>query len=84
MTLKSAAMTMNQKMNIVTQQCFTRLHNTSEDADEEIKVKVLNEFMNDLQLSGYNEQDRLTILEGGVNTFRNLKEKRTFWAETIL
>ena len=74
-TLKSAAMTMNQKFNILTQQCFFRLHNTIQEADEDIKVEILNEFMKDLQLSGYNEKEREKILDGGLKTFQNLKEK---------
>ena len=59
----------------MTQQCFFRLHNTIQEADEAIKVKILNDFMNDLYLSGYDEKDRKSILEGGINTYLNLKEK---------
>ena len=76
-TLKSAAMTMKQKFNILTQQCFFRLHNTIEDADVETKVEILNEFMKDLFISGYDEKDRKTILIGGINTYKNLKEKES-------
>ena len=76
-TLKSAAMTMRQKMDILTQQCFSRLHNTSREAEESVKVNILNEFMRDLQMSGYNEQDRLKVLEGGINTYKNISEKET-------
>ena len=74
-TLKSTAMTMKQKFNILTQQCFFRLHNTSEEADIATKVEILNDFMEDLLISGYGEYDRKTILNGGINTYKNLKEK---------
>ena len=51
-TLKSAAMTMQQKINILTLQCKGRLHNTSENAEEETKVILLNDFMEDLNFFG--------------------------------
>ena len=65
---------MQQKIATLTQQCFTRLHNTSETVDDSEKVEVLNAFMCELQLSGYNESDRLNILKGGINTYKKLKK----------
>ena len=62
-------------MNILTQECFRRLHNTSEFVEPEIKEGILNEFMEDLKLSGYNEKDRENILKVGINTFSKLKLK---------
>ena len=52
-TMKSSAMSMSQKMAILTQQCFTRLHNTSDDVKESQKVEILNSFMQELKASGY-------------------------------
>ena len=74
-TLKSSAYSMQNKMNILTQECFRRLHNTSDFVETEIKVKIINEFMEDLKLSGYTEKDRENILIGGVNTYERLREK---------
>ena len=70
-TLKSAAASLQQKMATLTQQCFMRLHNTSENASEITKLTLLNEFMKDLWLSGYSELDRLNILKGATNTYRS-------------
>ena len=72
-TLKSSAHSVKQKMSTLTQQCFMRLHNTSENASEITKVTVLNEFMQELYSSGYSQYDRLTILKGGINTYKKLK-----------
>ena len=74
-TLKSSALPMNQKITILTQQCFTRLHNTSENTDEKIKVEILNDFMKELKASEYTEKDRENILKGAVNTFKNIKSQ---------
>ena len=74
-TLKCSAYSMQNKMNILTQECFRRLHNTSDFVETEIKVKILNKFMEDLKLSGYTEKDRENILIGGINTYERLREK---------
>ena len=72
-TLKTAAYSMQSKMNILTQECFRRLHNTSDFVDSEIKMNILNTFMEDLKLSGYNEKERRDILLGGINTYTIVK-----------
>ena len=74
-TMKSSAMSMNQKMAILTQQCFTRLHNTSDNTRESEKVEILNCFMQDLKASGYSESERSNVLKGGMKAFRNIKIK---------
>ena len=74
-TLKSSAFSTKNKMTILTQECFRRLHNTSELVDDGVKAAILNEFMTDLKLSGYNEKEREDILIGGMNTYSNLKDK---------
>ena len=73
--MKNSAMPTQQKMQILTQECYRRIHNTSEDIPDEVKTRVLERFMEDLKLSGYDEHDRLRILKGGFNTFKNIKEK---------
>ena len=72
-TFRSAALSMQQKISSLTQQCFTRLHNTSETIDDKVKIRILNDFMHELRISGYSEKERLTILRGGINTYNNLK-----------
>ena len=67
-TMKSAAFSKQQKMATLTQQCF------SEEICETLKISILNEFMQDLYESGYSEWDRKQILEGGINTFKNIKQ----------
>ena len=62
-------------MTILTQECFRRLHNTSESVSNEVKEDILNEYMVDLKLSGYNEKERHNILKGGINTYSKLKVK---------
>ena len=62
-------------MHILTQQCFSILHNTSENIPEGRKIEHLNVFMKDLKLSGYSETDRRTILQGAIQTHLKLKEK---------
>ena len=74
-TLKTAAYSMQNKMNILTQECFRRLHNTSDFVENDIKLSILNDFMKDLKLSGYNERDRENILIGGIQTYSKLKQK---------
>ena len=74
-TNKNTAMSVNQKFNIITQQCFTRIHNTSENIKSEVKVQALNDFMEDMKISGYNESDCLKVLKGAINTHKKLKEK---------
>ena len=75
LTHRNSAMSMNKKMEIVTQECFKRLHNTSDLMDSETKISLLTEFMRDLKSSGYNESERETVLEGGIKTYANLKSK---------
>ena len=44
--------------------------------DNELK-NVLDEFMVDLKISGYDEKDRFEVLKGGVNTYQKLKRKES-------
>ena len=73
--LKSSAMSYRNKIITLTQECFRRLHNTSESIEESVKIVILNKFMKSLKLSGYGESERLLILESGLNTFEKLKKR---------
>ena len=59
----------------MSQECFRRIHNTSNECKSEVKVDILNEFMIDLKTSGYKECERKVILEAGLKTHWNLKHK---------
>ena len=72
-TLKDAAMTNKQKFDILTQQCFRRIHNTRETLQDDVKKAPLDRFMNYWKLSGYKENDRKNLLTGGLETFRKKK-----------
>ena len=75
LTHKESALSNQTKFTILTQECFRRIHNTSENVDINTKVSILNEYMKDLKISGYDEKDRLNILVGGVKTYSKLKQK---------
>ena len=72
---KESAYSIRNKITILTQECYRRIHNTSEKIDSDTKCDILSEYMNDLKESGYNEHDRLQILIGGINTHSKIKEK---------
>ena len=74
-TDKKAAMSMTQKMHILTQQCFSRLHNTSKSVTTGEKADLLSDFMGELKISGYSECERKNILESAVNTHVKLMHK---------
>ena len=74
-TLKSSALSSNVKFATLTPQCFKRIHNTSEHIMFNEKVEILNTFMRDLKISGYNECERKAILYGGLKTHQKILEK---------
>ena len=49
LTHKDSALSMKSKFTIQTQECFRRLHNTSEFISNEMKVEILNELMRELK-----------------------------------
>ena len=72
---KSSAMPLSKKIETLTQGVFRRMHNTKEEVDNDVKVEILNKFMEDIKVSGYNENERFNILKGGMKTYENLKNK---------
>ena len=80
--MKTAAMEHSQKIKI-SQESSRRLHNTSDNVTEVKRLDILNEFMTDLKSSGYSENERLIILNSGINTYRNIKHQESL-GETIL
>ena len=73
-THRNSALSMKNKVTILSQECFRRMHNTSESVNIVTKAEILSDFMADLKLSGYNEKERYNILIAGLNTYSNLKE----------
>ena len=59
----------------MTQEVFRRIHNTKAEAEESLRNEILDMFMIDLKHSGFNEKERLRILEGGFKTIENLQAK---------
>ena len=76
-THKESAMSVKQKHSILTQQCFIRLHNTSNKICDDIKAQQLTDFMQEMQSSGYSENDRFEVLKSALKTYQNLKEKES-------
>ena len=74
-TLKSSALSSNVKFATLIQQCYKRIHNTSEHIMFDEKVEILNTFMRDLKISGYNECKRKVLLYGGLKTHQKILEK---------
>ena len=72
---KDSAMPIHNKINILSQEVFRRLHNTSSDIPWDDKVIILNKFMNELKASGYSMRDQAEILVSGVRRFDKLKNK---------
>ena len=73
--MKNSAMSSNVKYATLTQQCFKRIHNTCESTPFEIKVELLNQFMFELWRSGYDEKERLAIMQGGYRTHEKIVSK---------
>ena len=76
-TMKTSAMSSNVKFATLTQQCFKRIHNTCDEIPFNEKVNLLNDFMHELYISGYNEKERFDVLQGGINTHEKIMVKVT-------
>ena len=72
---KSSAMPIKKKIECLSQETFRRLHNTKEEVNNEEKVEIMNKYMKELKMSGYNEHDRFQIIKSGYNNYENLKRK---------
>ena len=58
---KSSAMPMRKKFECLGQEVFRRLHNTK----QEEMISIMNKFMLELKMSGYNAFDRFQIIQSG-------------------
>ena len=68
-------MPMRKKFDTLSQGVFRRLHNTHEEVNEEDKVEILEKYMLQLKVSGYNKRDRYEILKSGIDRYENLKSE---------
>ena len=69
---KNSALPMMMKMKTLTQETFRRIHNTRESLREEYLPEILSKYSQKLKDSGYSEEDRLSIIEGGFKTHENI------------
>ena len=58
---KNSAMPITQKIQVHTQNVFRRLHNTKKrkKLHNQVKIPILNEFMESLKVSCYAHKDRI-------------------------
>ena len=88
-TMKNSAMPWNVKYATLSQQCFKRIHNTSEDIPNARKVEIMNDFMQELYISGYSEYERKNILNAAYRTHLKIvndvkKGLRNYYRNTAL
>ena len=57
------------------QEVFRRLHNTKIEIHGNEIVDIMNKFMMNLKISGYNSFDRYQILQSGFNCYEKLRSK---------
>ena len=72
---KMSAMPIRKKIQCLGQEVFRRLHSTKHEVENSLKVDIMNKFMIQLQMSGYNEFDRLQILKSSFNSYDRLRMK---------
>ena len=72
---RQAAMSINSKRTILTQQCLRIILNCSEELEDETKNQHLGFFMARLQASGYDHEFRLEVLKSAKHAFQKLKER---------
>ena len=70
----TSALPKNMKMKTLTQEVFRRLHNTKQAIMADYKNDILSSYMQKLKSSEYNENERLEILKGGINTYDNIRK----------
>ena len=68
---KESAMPLSQKINILSQEVFRRLHNTKHSISWDVKSEIL-----EIWGSGYLEFDRFQILSSGINRYNKLRKKK--------
>ena len=62
---KSSAMPLRKKFECLSQEVFRRLHNTKQEIHNEEMIVIMNKFMLELKMSGYNTADRFQNIQAG-------------------
>ena len=70
-----STLTWKSKRIILVQQAIRILRNCSEDLSWETKKKHLNQMMNRMQYSGYNQKFRYEVIMSALHAFEKMKEK---------
>ena len=66
-------MQVKKKIQTLSQEVFTCLHNTKHEIEWNRKVDILDKFMCELKASGYSQYDRLQILKSGMSRYDRLR-----------
>ena len=72
---KGSAMPISKKIECMGQEVFRRLHNTKIEIHGKEILDIMNRFMMNLKISGYNSFDRYQILQSGFNCYEKLRSK---------
>ena len=76
--MEKSAMGDQSKISILTQEVNRRLANTSEDQPQHVRDRILNDFVDKMEYSGYNTDTRRLVVRRGIiryETFRELELK---------
>ena len=72
--MKDSAAPLNQKRTVLTQEGIRRLKNCKMELEWDQKAKHLENFMQKLKNSGYDERFRLEILKSSINGYEKIVE----------
>ena len=63
------------KYATLVQSCYKRIHNTCKDVPFAEKVLLMNDFIKEMFVSGYSENERLEVMKGALKTHANIMHK---------
>merc|ERR1711911_527563 len=69
MGMKESAMSQSQKIAILSNDLLRRLSNCSETVENSEKVKIVDDYIETLNVSGYSEKEIKEIIESGLTGF---------------
>ena len=73
--MKESAMSQSQKISILSNDLIRRLSNCSETVEMSEKVKIIDDYTETLNVSGYSEREIKEIIESGLTGFVRKVEK---------
>ena len=68
---------------VLSQEVVRRMLNTSEKVSQEVRNKILEEFCNMLERSGYGEEVRHKIITRGLKGYENLRSLDRRWIKPL-